>query len=147
MDEIEYSDNIIEIELKLRKVCFNIKQKGREILEDYNITPPQFDALQLLVYEGDMTVSEISSRLYLAPSTLTDLIDRMEKNEHVIRTRDTKDRRIVKISAMDKGKILIKNVISRRCEYIDELLKNVKDEDKSNLINYLNILDIKPACK
>ena len=135
------NNNIADIELLLRKVCFKIKQKGREILEDYCITPPQFDALQLLTLEGDMTVSELSSRLFLAPSTITDLIDRMEKNEHVIRTRDTKDRRIVKIKAMDKGKVLIDEVIERRCEYVDSLLKDVEETDKEQLIDYLKILN------
>jgi DNA-binding MarR family transcriptional regulator len=135
------NNNIANIELLLRKICFKVKQKGREILEDYCITPPQFDALQLLAVEGDMTVSELSNRLFLAPSTITDLIDRMEKNEHVIRTRDTKDRRIVKIKAMDKGKVLIDEVIGRRCEYVDSLLKEVDEVDKEKLINYLEILN------
>jgi MarR family transcriptional regulator, organic hydroperoxide resistance regulator len=147
LSDVKYDENIVEIELLLRKVCFNIKQKGREILEDYSITPPQFDALQLLVYDGDMTVSELSTRLYLAPSTLTDLIDRMEKNEHVMRTRDVKDRRIVKIKAMEKGKVLINDVISRRCGYINELLKDVDGNATNNLIKYLNILDGKPSEK
>lgn len=147
MSNNKYEENIVKIELLLRKVCFNIKQKGREILEDYNITPPQFDALQMLVNDGDMTVSELSTKLFLAPSTITDLIDRMEKNEHVIRSRDDKDRRIVKIKAMEKGRILINDVISRRCDYINELLKNVEDTDKDKLINYLNILDSKSCEK
>jgi MarR family transcriptional regulator, organic hydroperoxide resistance regulator len=135
------NNNIVNIELLLRKICFKVKQKGREILEDYCITPPQFDALQLLAKEGDMTVSELSNRLYLAPSTITDLIDRMEKNEHVIRTRDTKDRRIVKIKAMDKGKILIDEVIGRRCEYVAALLKDVDEADKEKLQSLLEILN------
>jgi DNA-binding MarR family transcriptional regulator len=145
MDEVKYKENIVEIELLLRKVCFNIKQKGREILEDYSITPPQFDALQLLVYEGDMTVGELSARLYLAPSTLTDLIDRMEKNEHVAREREVNDRRVVKIKALEKGRILINDVISRRCGYINELLENVDENATKDLIKYLNILDSKPC--
>jgi MarR family transcriptional regulator, organic hydroperoxide resistance regulator len=135
------NNNIANIELLLRKICFKVKQKGREILDDYCITPPQFDALQLLAAEGEMTVSELSNRLFLAPSTITDLIDRMEKNEHVTRTRDTKDRRIVKIKAMEKGKILIDEVIGRRCEYVDALLKDVDEADKGKLLGYLKILN------
>lgn len=147
MENTNYTEDIVKIEFLLRKVCFNIRQSGREILGDYNITPPQFDALQFLVYDGDMTVSELSSKLYLAPSTLTDLIDRMEKNEHVMRTRDTKDRRIVKIRAMEKGRLLINEVIYRRCGYINELLKDSKGEDNNRLISYLNILDGKNSSK
>lgn len=132
---------VIDIEYLLRKLCFKIRQKGREILEDYHVTPPQFDALQLLTYEGDMTVSELSSRLYLAPSTITDLIDRMEKNEHVIRVRDTKDRRIVKIMVQEKGKILISEVIERRCAFIETLLQEVEESERQQFLDYLTILE------
>lgn len=138
---MEKENNIEKIELLLRGVCFKIKQKGREILESYNITPPQFDALQLLVDEGELTVGEMSAKLFLAPSTITDLVDRMEKNEHVVRVRDTKDRRIVKIKALDRGSILIKDVIKRRCDYVDNLLRDVDENDKQKLIVLLEILD------
>ena len=37
-----------------------------------------------------MTIDELSNRMYLAFSTTTDLVDRMEKNELVVRIRDEK---------------------------------------------------------
>lgn len=134
-------NSIERIEILLRNICFNIRQKGREILEDYNVTPPQFDALQMLVYEGDLTVGELSTKLFLAPSTITDLIDRMEKNGHVVRAKDPSDRRIVKIKALEGGSQLMKEVIKRRCDYVDNLLKDVDEEDRNKLIRLLEILD------
>ncbi len=133
-------DKIQRIEILLRTACFNIRQKGREILQDFDITPPQFNALQFLIQYGEMTVSELSSKLYLAPSTITDLLDRMEKNMLVTRIRDTQDRRAVKIKVEEKGNILISEVISRRCQYLDELLLQMPDSDKEKFIQYLEIL-------
>jgi DNA-binding MarR family transcriptional regulator len=132
--------SVARIELLLRSICFDIKQKGREILSDFDITPPQFNALQFLVNEGEMTISELSSRLYLAPSTITDLIDRMEKNLLVIRERGSKDRRIVKIQVQDKGHSLINEVISRRCSYLQTLLKDMSLEDKNKFISLLEAI-------
>lgn len=133
---------VSRIELLLRSICFNIRQKGREILSDFNITPPQFNALQFLVNEGELTISELSARLFLAPSTITDLVDRMEKNSLVIRVRDTKDRRIVKIQVQDKGDSLINKVVSRRCEYLSSLLKEMSAEDMQKFIGYLDAINI-----
>lgn len=132
---------ISKIELLLRSICFDIKQRGREILADFDITPPQFNALQFLVDEGELTVSELSSRLYLAPSTITDLIDRMEKNSLVIRVRDTKDRRIVKIQVQEKGNRLISQVIAKRCDYLSGLLKGMPQEDMERFIGYLDSIN------
>lgn len=134
------NSSVAQIELLLRSICFDIKQKGREILADFDITPPQFNALQFLVNEGELTISELSNRLYLAPSTITDLIDRMEKNLLVARIRDEKDRRIVKIQVLDKGNNLISQVIARRCNYLQALLKDMPMEDMNKFASYLETI-------
>lgn len=136
--------SIAQIELLLRGICFDIKQKGREILSDYDITPPQFNALQFLVNEGELTVSELSSRLFLAPSTITDLIDRMVKSDLVKRIKDDKDRRIVKLQVQEKGENLINQVISRRCNYLQCLLKDMPMEDMNKFASYLEAIHVKP---
>lgn len=45
--------------------------------------------------------------MYLAFSTTTDLVDRMEKNELIVRIRDPKDRRVVRIHLLDKEETLL----------------------------------------
>lgn len=132
--------NIEKMELLLRTICFNIKKKGREILQDFNITPPQFDALQFLVDEGGLTIGELSGKLYLAPSTITDLVDRMEKNGLVKRIRDDRDRRSVKINVEEKGFKLINEVIVRRCTYLEEVTGEMTQEDKIRLTHYLEVM-------
>lgn len=72
-------DQVAFLEKELRHISGIIKQKGREILSTYTITPPQFVALQWLLELGDMTIGDLSNKMYLAFSTTTDLIDRMEK--------------------------------------------------------------------
>jgi DNA-binding MarR family transcriptional regulator len=134
-------DYITKIELLLRNVCYNIKKKGRVILEDFDISPPQFDALQYLINDGgELTIGELSTRLHLAPSTISDLVDRLEKNELVIRIRSVEDRRIVKVKVLEKAYTLIKEVVHLRCEYINNALEEINDEKKLEFISCLNIL-------
>jgi len=135
--------NIEKMEILLRTICFNIKKKGREILQDFNITPPQFDALQVLEDEGELTIGDLSSKLFLAPSTITYLVDRMEKNCLVTRIRDNKDRRSIKIKVEDKGFKLIGEVIARRCTYLEEVTKEMKADDKIKLTAYLEMMSSK----
>jgi MarR family transcriptional regulator, organic hydroperoxide resistance regulator len=68
-----------ELEELLRYIAANLKQRDREILAQYPITPLQFAALQCLLEEGDLTIGELSNKMYLACSTTADLVDRMEK--------------------------------------------------------------------
>ena len=139
-------DNIVKIELLLRSVCFNIKKKGRVILEDFDISPPQFDALQYLINDGgELTIGELSTRLYLAPSTISDLVDRLEKNMLVKRIRSAEDRRIVNVKVLGKGYSLIQEVVHLRCEYIKKALNEIDDHKKLEFINCLNILKDTPS--
>ncbi|MCD8502047.1 MAG: MarR family transcriptional regulator [Bacillaceae bacterium] len=121
----EQSQQVSNIEKSLRMVAEVVKQKGREILTQFPITPPQFVALQWLHECGDMTIGDLSTRMHLACSTTTDLVDRMEKNELVERVKDTNDRRVVRIHLLDKGSTIICEVIKKRQDYLSEVLKHL----------------------
>ncbi|GEL07184.1 MarR family winged helix-turn-helix transcriptional regulator [Salisediminibacterium halotolerans] len=128
------------IERTLRMVADIVKQKGREILNEFPITPPQFVALQWLHEYGDMTIGELSAKMYLAYSTTTDLIDRMEKNDLVERVKDENDRRVVRIHLQDKGTTIIREVINQREAYLQDVLENFSKDEVDFLENSLSQL-------
>ncbi|MEM1502336.1 MarR family transcriptional regulator [Domibacillus sp. 8LH] len=133
---------VADIERNLRHIDSIIKQKGREILNDYMITPPQFIALHSLYEKGDTTIGDLSSRMFLACSTTTDLINRMEKASLVARVRDTKDRRIVRIHLLEEGEKIIKEVIKRRRQYVEDVLNNFSEEETAQLNALLSKMHI-----
>ncbi|MDR9791588.1 MarR family transcriptional regulator [Aeribacillus sp. FSL K6-2848] len=122
-------NTVEEIEKSLRCIAAILKKKGRDILSNYSITPPQFDALLLLNESGNMTIGELSNKMYLACSTITDLMDRMEKNNLVKRVKDEKDRRLVRIQLLENGQRVIEAALAKRQEYLREVLKNFSDQE------------------
>lgn len=137
------AQNICILEKDLRHIAAIIKQKGREILTNYTITPPQFIALQWLDELGDMTIGDLSNRMYLAFSTTTDLIDRMEKNELVQRVRDTADRRVVRIHLLPEGEKIIREVIEKRQLYLVDVVSDFEDEEIQQLSELLQKLYVR----
>lgn len=133
-------DQIEDIERSLRRVADMVKQKGRVILSQFPITPPQFVALQWLNEKGDMTIGELSTSMYLAFSTTTDLIDRMEKSELVARVKDANDRRVVRIHLQKKGKTIIQEVILKRQDYLENILADFTAEQVDTLEQSLSLL-------
>ncbi|MFA1820607.1 MarR family winged helix-turn-helix transcriptional regulator [Virgibacillus oceani] len=131
---------INKIEKSMRYISGIVKQNGRKILTNYPITSPQFVALQWLLEEGDLTIGELSNKISLAFSTTTDLVDRMERNNLVERVRDSKDRRVVRIHVLDKGKNIIHEVIEKRQKYLGEVLENFTDKQTDNLHELLALL-------
>lgn len=127
------SEHVDSIEEYLRKVDYIIRKKGRVILSDFNITVPQFTALQTLINNGDMTISELSQKMDLACSTITDLIDRMEKTSLVRRRKDEQDKRVVRVEVLQEGHDILARVLEKRIEFLSEKLKGVTEEDKRTL--------------
>ncbi|SIT83515.1 MarR family winged helix-turn-helix transcriptional regulator [Edaphobacillus lindanitolerans] len=130
-------DEIAFVEKELRYISALIKQSGREILDNYPITPPQFVALQWLLEHGDMTIGDLSNKMYLAFSTTTDLVDRMEKNELVKRVRDEQDRRVVRIHLLEDGERIIEEVIEKRQNDLHEVLSDFTSDEVTNLSSML----------
>lgn len=135
-------ESVASLEKELRYISHLIKQKGREILSNYTITPPQFVALQWLHESGDMTIGDLSNKMYLAFSTTTDLVDRMEKNELVQRVRDEQDRRVVRIHLLSEGERIIQEVIEQRQNYLRDLLQDFEVDEAQELLKLLEKLHL-----
>ncbi|MER2262339.1 MAG: MarR family transcriptional regulator [Psychrobacillus sp.] len=133
--ELNHED-VAFLEKELRHISGIIKQRGRQILNSYTITPPQFVALQWLFEIGDMTIGDLSNKMYLAFSTTTDLIDRMERSELVQRVRDEQDRRVVRIHLLKEGERIIEEVIDKRQQYLKDVLKQF-DQDEAQALSTL----------
>ena len=135
-------ESVASMEKELRYISHLIKQKGRAILSNYTITPPQFVALQWLHESGDMTIGDLSNKMYLAFSTTTDLVDRMEKNELVQRVRDEQDRRVVRIHLLPEGERIIQEVIEKRQNYLRDLLQEFEVDEAQELLKLLKKLHL-----
>jgi MarR family transcriptional regulator, organic hydroperoxide resistance regulator len=97
--------------LKLEnQLCFAIYACSREItrlyrpiLEQLELTYPQFLALTVLWEHKRLTVKEIGELLNLDSGTLTPMLKRMEATELLKRVRASEDERKVFIELTDKG--------------------------------------------
>lgn len=131
---------VAEMEKEVRYISALIKHNGRTILKNYTITPPQFIALQWLFEHGDMTIGDLSNKMFLAFSTTTDLVDRMENNKLVKRIREDKDRRVVRIHLLAEGERIIEEVIEKRGHYLNSVLSNFDKEEVTQLSRLLKKL-------
>lgn len=131
---------VARMEKELRYIAAIIKHNGRKILKNYTVTPPQFIALQWLFEHGDMTIGDLSNKMFLAFSTTTDLVDRMENNNLVKRIRDNKDRRVVRIQLLSEGERVIEEVIDKRRDYLNAVLSDFDEEEVTKFSHLLTKL-------
>lgn len=98
-------------QLKLdNQLCFRlytasrlVTQAYRPLLEPLGLTYPQYIVMMVLWEKDHQLVGDISRRLMLDSNTLTPLLQRMEKEGLVIRTKGIADGRQTLVSLTKKG--------------------------------------------
>lgn len=94
------------------QLCFRLYTASRlltqayhPLLSEHGLTYPQYLVLLVLWEKDAQPVNDIAKRLYLETNTVTPLIQRMEKEGIITRTKGTKDARqmIVKLTKRGKG--------------------------------------------
>ena len=99
--------------LWVRFLRFNLlsSKKLQDDLERLNLTPPQFYVLATIGYAGELPFSDIGKKMMVTVSNLTGIVDRLEEKGVVARERDSRDRRVVRVTLTDKGLKLYKSTI------------------------------------
>lgn len=133
-------EQVDELEHLLREISVLIKRRGREILNDFPITPPQFNALLALRHLGVPTMSQLCDHLGLASSTVTDLVDRMERTGLVERVRDSEDRRVIRLQVTERGQEVFNAVIGHRRRFLGGVLEGMDEGAVGELIRLLTVL-------
>ncbi|MCJ8013611.1 MarR family transcriptional regulator [Paenibacillus sp. KQZ6P-2] len=80
--------------------AFNVR------LQEHQITRVKWIALFFIGEVNNISQKELAQRMNANESSIARLLERMEKDDLCIRTRDTSDRRIIRISLTSKGEQL-----------------------------------------
>jgi MarR family transcriptional regulator, organic hydroperoxide resistance regulator len=95
------------------QLCFALYSTGlamnkvyRKLLRKLGLTYPQYLVMLVLWEQGEQTVSDIGTRLFLDSATLTPLLKRLEAAGLVTRTRSVQDERQVVVAPSPAGRAL-----------------------------------------
>ena len=91
----------------LRRVFQVIQEHSKKVEYATGLTGPQLWAIKALSEAAPLTVSELARRMYLHPATVVGILDRLESNDLIKRTRSKEDRRVVWVELTPKGKKLV----------------------------------------
>ena len=95
---------------------------------------------KLLETFANLSLSSLSERIRAQNSTVTGIIDRMEREGLVRRERSTADRRVVHISLSDKGQKLAKQIQVEPMEIFRGALLSLSHGDLRDLLRIMNKL-------
>ncbi len=137
-----------EVEGLTDYICFKVGAAARKIQRYYNnrlaehgITIGQSFILLSLLERDGQNVKELAEHLGIDSSAITGLVDRLEKEDLVVRRADERDRRALRIHLTDKGTKLITSLLPVANEFNDNLEKGLTKSERSALEKFFHMID------
>lgn len=112
-----------------------------EELTASGITRPQILVLEQ-IKEAPKTIGEISRQLDLSYSTVSGIVDRLERDGLVLRNRDEKDRRVVWVSVVENIPNIEECFPFLEKRYIPDIFDGIQPSELKQLNQSLELLSI-----
>ena len=109
----------------------------KEVARASNLTGPQLTVVKMLHHLGDLSLSALSDRIRAGNSTVSGIIDRMEREDLVRRVRSKEDRRVVHIKLTDKGRALAESVPIQPMEIFQAAIASLDGEEMTTILRIL----------
>jgi len=97
------------------------------------LTLAQFGVLEALLHRGPLCQSELAAKVLKSAGNLTLVVDNLERDGHVARERDPKDRRYVTVRLTPKGKKFIAELFPRIAASITRELATLTPAEQAML--------------
>lgn len=137
MEDLNDSAKVTKL---FREVMHLFKQSMSKVFEDLGMTVPQSMVMGILSKEKTLKITELSTRLSLSNSTVSGIVDRLEKQGIVERKRSEQDRRVVYVSVSSDFTDRHQNFHNRLEEMIENKMNKGTPEELVKIYEGLNAL-------
>ncbi len=127
--------------LKLTTVLFRTMQHVESVIKkdikSHQLNTSEFGTLELLYNRGAQPMQSMASRLLMAPSSLTYVIDQLEIKGMIKRTQDEQDKRIILVEMTEKGRTFFDNIFPKHVETLIHMYDQLTEDELMLVISSL----------
>ena len=127
--------------LSYLRVTQHMSQQFRNHFGRMDLTFPQAMVLTVLGEDGPVPISALAERTGSANSTVSGIVDRLEKLGLAKRQRSETDRRVIYVSATEKYAELRDKAVTDVHSYFSDLMSSMPEEDRNLVASALQKLD------
>lgn len=136
----ELKDDVDQVVEAILYLTTESRRITKELARRADLTGPQLTVVKILEQVGDLSLSELSERIRAQNSTVTGIIDRMEREALVVRERSKEDRRVVHIKLTAKGQALAREIPLEPMEIFKNALETLNAQETKELMRILTKL-------
>jgi DNA-binding MarR family transcriptional regulator len=113
---------------------------SKRLAGQHGITVPQLLCLSNVVRSDNMSIKDLAMKLYVSPSTVVGIVDRLEARNLVERHRSKPDKRLVKVVATEDGRMLVKRSPSALHEDLVAGFRELSEGEQKNIADVIEQL-------
>jgi DNA-binding MarR family transcriptional regulator len=108
----------------------------------YGLSRAKFSALMQLRLAGDtgLTQSELGKKMLVSRANITTLIERLEKDNLVVRSGDPADKRAFRVHLTERAASLLNHFLPIHNDFVYKLIRTLNKTEKETLISLLQKL-------
>lgn len=95
----------------------------------------------LAMHNQPLSQRELADMANIKPGSLTEVLERLERDGMVKRERLASDRRVIHVRLTKKGQQSYEKIVARRHEFSHQLLSGIDQQDLQSFIGVLNSME------
>lgn len=118
----------------------NFRKENNMCLEDdikKRLSPVQLETLKFINDRKNPLMKEVSDYLFIAPPSLTPIIDGLEKKKLIRRDHSENDRRVTLLCLTKKGKYVLEETIKHAMEKMHQTFSKLTEKEQETLLGLL----------
>lgn len=109
--------------------------------DEGTLTPTMRATLGTISRDGPLTLGELAVIERVAPPTITKVVGKLEEAGLVVRTADTEDRRICRVSLSDEGRGWMDADRQRRRDWLTDQIRRLHVDDVDRLSAAVEVIE------
>jgi DNA-binding MarR family transcriptional regulator len=136
----------LQILQSMRRIIRAVDTYSRKLRSTCRLTAPQLICLLNIVEKEQTTTTKIAREVFLTPSTVVGILDRLEARGLIARSRDTGDRRVVNVTATEEGRTVAESAPSPLQDRLGEALNRLPVSEQAAIASSLKrVVDLMEA--
>ncbi|GAA0315199.1 MarR family transcriptional regulator [Bacillus carboniphilus] len=135
-------DLSLKLFIVLTRAVESVRKQVEKDVRSHGLNLTEFAVLELLFNKGEQPIQKIGSKVLLASSSITYVVDKLEKKGYLTRKPCPNDRRITFAVITKSGKTLMEEIFPKHVEALHNIMGGITSEEKSILIEKLKQLGL-----
>lgn len=102
-----------------------------------NRSPIEIQIILMTGTNNELLLRDYANRLHISKSTLTSIINRLEKQGYIHRTIRSKDKRSYCLTLDSRGKTFLNSYISYQTDIGNRIIRGLDENEKQQLVMFL----------